>query len=245
MAGQPNQIELGQTPDVARRPLMPGRLACTAVSIVYFSLLWLVGTRHGLAVPAIATVIYLYLTVDRWGDIQIGNLSAIQMICLIFWADHDTSPLVQFGVIAPAVLLCVAPSGIGRTGPQLQIKINIGRTAYILAMLPAVVLMATQYWLALNRVIAEAWSLVAAPIDRVDPAATMAVAILMTCILSDLRLRDIGAWKRLSIAVYALLLIRGLALILSVDRSYVTALDLFLAACVFALCLWPSRAADA
>lgn len=227
-------------PGIAALPSLRNRATCTVITVGCFAYLWFFGDR-GISGAAIAIGLYFYLTVDRWKDLQISSLATIQLFGLIFWADHHASPLALFGLVAPAVFLCIAPPGIGATWPRFELK-RIGRTGFILYMVPVFVLMATLYWPALNRVLAQAWSLMAEPVDQVRPVTAITMAFVIVFVFADRRLRDIGAtWKWWYASLVGLLMIRGFAQIMSESLGTLAVFDLVLAAVILALCFWPSR----
>ncbi len=224
------------------RPTSNNRIAATAITIGLFAYLWTVGSRFGIAPLLLVLGAYLYLTVDRWRDTEIPNLSAIQVICIIIAQAAEVpwqvSPLVQFGAIAPAVFICIAPTGIGHAFFDPR-DARIGRTGFILWSAPGLALMAARYWPALDHALAASWSLVAAPIATLPAIAAPAVMAIALGFLINGRVRNmgVGAWAKLPVVGLALALVA----VSPLGTGVVLALDLVLVACVLALCLWPSH----
>jgi hypothetical protein len=232
-------------PGIGNLPSLKGQIACTMITVCYFAYLWFLGAPF-LTLSFIVTFVYFFLMVDRWRDVQVENLSAIQFISLV-QASAKTgglSPLLQFGILAPAAFLCIAPSGIGQTLPRFDHSKPIGRCTFILASIPAFILMAAQYWPSLDLVLVQAWNLVGAPIDRIAPwIAPVTLALTMMWVLKG-RLLDIGTGKWLRVVLWSFIFGRAILLVPIAD-AYLPAADLLLAAIVFGLCLWPSRADQA
>jgi uncharacterized membrane protein YhaH (DUF805 family) len=230
------------------RPTSNNRMATTAITIGLFSYLWLVGVRFGVAPLLLVLLAYLYLTVDRWRDIEIPNLSGLTFMCSLLALAADppwhVSPLVQFGAIAPAVFVCISPTGIGRAFFDPRDG-RIGRAGFMLWTAPGLVLMAARYWPALDHALAVSWSLVATPIETVPSVAAPLVLVFVLGFVVSGRVHDAGvrAWARLP--VFCLVLARAFVAIFPFGPGIVLAFDVVLAACVLALCFWPSRLAEA
>jgi hypothetical protein len=222
-------------------PSFRGRIACTVVTVCYFAYLWFVAHEHP-TLSFVVTFVYFYLMVDRWRDAKVENLSFIQFISLVHAGGDQATPLVQFGILAPALFLCIAPSGIGQTLRQFDRNRRIGRSTFILTSIPALLLLAAPYWPNLDLALVQSWNLIGAPIDAITPwVASLGATLIMIWVLNG-RLLDIDAGKWLRISVWGFVGAHCAIAVLSSNGPYLLSADLLLVTAVLGLCLWPSRA---
>jgi hypothetical protein len=216
----------------------PTRVACTVLSIGYFGLLWL---SDGWLLPLIMGFLYVFLTLPRWRDLGFGEFFSLAVLPQPFYlllegmhGPFGVPLLAHFAVVAPAVFLCITPLGV--TLPRFNGK--AGRSSFILFALPFFLLLGSQHWPELDRVLSLIWSILWLPTEKVTFEGLGVASIFMFFRLWA-RLADIGVSQRVG---YVILAAFGLDFILGDTEpisAYAPAMDLALATGIFMLCVWP------
>ena len=229
--------------DGARDPIVADwphrRSVLWALTALYFASLW-----FGVA-PFFVTMGYFALTYPRWKE---KGFTYLLLLYLFLGVSIEKAgglaaePLiVQFVAIAPLVLVCILP-------PRSQFLPKghpaMGRAAFILCVLPYLILLGSLYWPGLADVLRRAWMLVALPIE--EPPHIVGLLVAPLAALVGPRLRDMFGDRAIVLycvgLLIAILVLRMFVLDHShLDPAYAPVLDLLSAAALIALCVWPSQ----
>ena len=244
--------DIEPAPGIVTSATLQGRGIATAVTLAYFAYLWPIGEIDGggvtLLFAPLISVGYVYAMHHRWRDIGVHHGWMVQTISLYvayMLSDESggfvtTYPVAQFVALAPAIYACLAPSAIGLPLQKLDDSKRLGRTGFILWVLPFLMLVAAHYWPGLDRVLSLAWNLIGSPAEHVALAATFWYLLLLAGPFAA-RANDAGWGQWSGAVIVALLAARLLAEFDLLGHRYATVPDLLVAVACLCLCFWPSR----